>query len=88
MNKTEEKRDCVQKEFLAFPDIAADTINALLYRGCGLAEAEKLWPGPTETIYQGRERLRDVSDREPDKDGRQNAASQGRIHGRDLQGAV
>ena len=59
MNKTEEKRDCVQKEFLAFPDIAADTINALLYRGCGLAEAEKLWPGPTETIYQGRERLRD-----------------------------
>ena len=42
MNKTEEKRDCVQKEFLAFPDIAADTINALLYRGCGLAEAEKL----------------------------------------------
>ncbi len=25
----------------------------------GRAEAGKLWPGPTETIYQGRERLRD-----------------------------
>lgn len=59
MNKTKEKKDFAQKEFLAFPDIAADTINALLYQGCGLAHAESLWPGPTETIYQGREGLRD-----------------------------
>ena len=58
MNGTEEKMDTVEKEFMAFPDIAADTINALLYQGHELADAENLWPGPTETIYQGRERLR------------------------------
>ncbi len=59
MNQREEKRDTVEKEFVAFPDIAADTINALLYQGQALADAGSLWPGPTETIYQGRERLRD-----------------------------
>ncbi len=59
MNQREEKRDTVEKEFMAFPDIAADTINALLYQGQALADAGSLWPGPTETIYQGRETLRD-----------------------------
>ncbi len=59
MNKTKEKMDTVEKEFMAFPDIAADTINALLYQGQALTDAKSLWPGPTETIYQGRERLRD-----------------------------
>ncbi len=58
MNAAEEKMDTVEKEFLAFPDIAADTINALLYQGQALTDAECLWPGPTETIYQGREQLR------------------------------
>lgn len=57
--KIKEKMDAVEKEFVAFPDIAADTINALLYQGQALADAESLWPGPTETIYQGRERLRE-----------------------------
>ncbi len=59
MNQREEKRDTVEKEFIAFPDIAADTLNALLYQGQALADAGSLWPGPTETIYQGRETLRD-----------------------------
>lgn len=59
MKGTKEKSDIVEKEFMAFPDIAADTINALLYQGHVLVNAENLWPGPTETIYQGRERLKD-----------------------------
>lgn len=59
MKETEEKMDIVEKAFMAFPDIAADTINVLLYQGQGLTDAENLWPGPTETIYQGKERLRD-----------------------------
>lgn len=59
MNETDEKMDTVEKEFMAFPDVAADTINALLYQGDVLVDEENLWPGPTETIYQGRERLRD-----------------------------
>ena len=58
MKVTEEKMDIVEKEFMAFPDIAADTINALLYQGQVLTDAERLRPGPTETIYQGREQLR------------------------------
>ncbi len=59
MNRAEEKKDTAQKDFMAFPDIAADTINTLLYRGRMLTDADNLQPGPTETIYQGRERLRD-----------------------------
>ncbi len=59
MNKAEEKKDTAQKDFMAFPDIAADAINVLLYRGRMLTDADNLQPGPTETIYQGRERLRD-----------------------------
>lgn len=58
MAEPEEKKDIVEKEFLAYPDIAADTINALLYQGKTMTEAEKLWPGPTETFYQGQENLR------------------------------
>ncbi len=58
-SSSKEKMDRVEKEFMAFPDVAADTINALLYQGQALADAESLWPGPTETLYQGRERLRD-----------------------------
>ena len=59
MSRTEEKKDTAQKDFMAFPDIAADTINVLLYHGSVLVAAENLQPGPTETIYPGREKLRD-----------------------------
>ena len=33
MGKPKETKDIVEKEFLSFPDIAADVINALLYQG-------------------------------------------------------
>ena len=52
MQVTREKQDIVEKEFIGFPDIAADTINVLLYKGRQLTRAEDLRAGPTETIYQ------------------------------------
>ncbi|MBD5501887.1 MAG: Rpn family recombination-promoting nuclease/putative transposase [Lachnospiraceae bacterium] len=52
------KKNTVEKEFVSFPDIAADTINVLLYEGKKIADAKKLLAGPTETIYQGGENLR------------------------------
>ena len=54
----EETQDIVEKEFLGFPDIAEDVLNALLFGGKRVAEKEKLLAGPTESIYQGREKLR------------------------------
>ena len=32
MEETNEKKDTVEKEFVAFPNIAADVINVLLYQ--------------------------------------------------------
>ncbi len=58
MGKNGEKKDIVEKEFLAFPDVAADTINALLYQGQQVSQFQALLAGPTETIYQGRDTLR------------------------------
>lgn len=58
MGKPKETKDIVEKEFLSFPDIAADVINALLYQGRKEAEAKSLLAGPTESIYQGRRKLR------------------------------
>lgn len=58
MGKTREKKDTVEKDFVAFPDIAADVINVLLYQGEMVTKAGNLLSGPTETIYQGVEKLR------------------------------
>ncbi|MDE7446226.1 MAG: Rpn family recombination-promoting nuclease/putative transposase [Lachnospiraceae bacterium] len=58
MERTEEKKDTVEKEFIAFPDIAADVINVLLYQGKEVVKAENLLAGPTETIYQGWKKQR------------------------------
>ena len=58
MQGNSEKKDTVEKEFVAFPDVAADTINALLYQGKIRTGPQRLWPGPTETVYQGNEKLR------------------------------
>ena len=58
MEETNEKKDTVEKEFVSFPDIAADVINVLLYQGEKVAKAENLLAGPTETIYQGMEKQR------------------------------
>lgn len=56
--RAEETKDIVEKEFVSFPDVASDVINALLYQGEKVVIAENLLPGPTETVYQGVERLR------------------------------
>lgn len=58
MEGTNEKKDTVEKEFVAFPDIAADVINVLLYQGKKVTEEGNLLAGPTETIYQGMEKQR------------------------------
>ena len=58
MGKNEEKKDTVEKEFVSFPEIAADVINVLLYEGKRVTEPKKLLAGPTETTYQGWEKLR------------------------------
>ena len=58
MAESKDKKDIVEKEFLAFPDIAADVINVLLYRGKAVTEVGNLQAGPTEFIYQGGEKLR------------------------------
>ncbi|MCM1126663.1 MAG: Rpn family recombination-promoting nuclease/putative transposase [Lachnospiraceae bacterium] len=57
-NKVQETQDIVEKEFLAFPDVTADVLNALLYQGEELVQADALLAGPTESIYQGRGKLR------------------------------
>ena len=71
MQVTREKQDIVEKEFIGFPDIAADTINVLLYKGRQLTRAEDLRAGTTETVY-------------PDKDRRKDAAPESRLHRRSL----
>lgn len=58
MNKMKEKMDTVEKEFVSFPDIAADVINVLLYEGKKVTQVNNLCSGPTETVYQGWEMLR------------------------------
>lgn len=58
MEEAKEKKDIVEKEFVAFPDVAADVINVLLYQGKEITDKTNLRPGPTELIYQGKERLR------------------------------
>lgn len=58
MGKTRKKKDLVEKEFVSFPDIAVDIINALLYQGREIVEAGNLRAGPTEFIYQGGKELR------------------------------
>lgn len=58
METPKETKDITEKEFLAFPDVAADVINALLYQGKKVTKAENLLAGPTESIYQGKKKLR------------------------------
>lgn len=58
MSGISEKKDIVEKEFVAFPDITADVLNTLLYQGEAVVEADGLRSGPTESVYQGDKRLR------------------------------
>ena len=58
MSGTKEKKDIVEKDFVAFPDVAADLINVLLYRGKRIANMGSLMSGTTESVYQGKQKLR------------------------------
>ncbi len=54
----EETNDLVAKDFEAYPDVAADIINVLLYHGEETVRPGQLLAAPTESIYQGKEALR------------------------------
>ncbi|MDE7252412.1 MAG: Rpn family recombination-promoting nuclease/putative transposase [Acetatifactor sp.] len=56
MESTKESKDLVEKHFVAFPDVAADIINALLYGGDVVVRPENLLPASTETLYSGGEK--------------------------------
>ncbi len=51
--KMAEQKDLAEKDFVAFPDVAADTLNALLYDGEPIVSAAELLSAPTETLYYG-----------------------------------
>lgn len=51
-------QDIVEKEFIAFPDVTVDVLNALLYQGKEVTHVDELLAGPTESIYQGKKTLR------------------------------
>ncbi|MCM1120888.1 MAG: Rpn family recombination-promoting nuclease/putative transposase, partial [bacterium] len=48
-----ERKDLVEKDIVAFPDVAADVLNALLFDGESIVSAAELVPVPTETLYSG-----------------------------------
>ena len=54
----EATQDIVEKEFLGFSDVAEDVFNVLLFGGKKVAKKEKLLAGPTESIYQAGEKLK------------------------------
>jgi hypothetical protein len=47
-----------QKNLESYPDVFADTVNALMYDGRQVVKEEKLVPAPTESIYEDGEKLR------------------------------
>ena len=53
-----ETNDLAAKNFETYPDVAADIINVLIYEGLQRTNKDSLLASPTETVYQGRENLR------------------------------
>ena len=53
-----ETNDLAAKNFETYPDVAADIINVLIYEGQQRIDKDSLLASPTETVYQGRENLR------------------------------
>ena len=53
-----ETNDLTAKNFETYPDVAADIINVLIYEGEQKIDKDSLLASPTETVYQGREKLR------------------------------
>lgn len=52
------QKDLTEKNLESYPDVFADTINALLYQGEKVILEENLQAAPTETLYKGKQRLR------------------------------
>lgn len=48
------QKDLTEKSLEVYPDVFADTVNALLYGGEQVVLAENLQAAPTETLYQGK----------------------------------
>ena len=53
-----ETNDLTAKNFETYPDVAADIINVLIYEGEQRIDKDDFVASPTETVYQGRENLR------------------------------
>ena len=53
-----ETNDLTAKNFETYPDVAADIINVLIYEGLQRINKDSLLASPTETVYQGREKLK------------------------------
>ncbi len=49
------QRDLTEKALEFYPDVFADTVNALLYEGEQIVLPENLQAAPTETLYQGKQ---------------------------------
>ena len=45
------QKDLTGKNFILYPDVYADTLNALAYAGREVVHAEDLLPAPTESFY-------------------------------------
>ena len=56
--KNKDTKDLVMKDFEAYPDVAADLLNVFLHEGQQRVKQENLLAAPTETLYQGQEKLR------------------------------
>lgn len=55
--KNKDTKDLVMKEFEAYPDVAADLLNVFLYGGQYRVKENSLLAAPTETLYQGSDKL-------------------------------
>ena len=60
------QKDLSEKNLEFYPDVFADTVNALLYDGQPVVDPDTLTPAPTETLYPGntgklRNQFQDVS---------------------------
>ena len=67
------QKDLTEKNLEYYPDVFADIVNTLLYRGNPILTVEYLQPAPTETLYPGssnclRNQFQDVSRYEMEKD--------------------
>lgn len=49
------QKDLTQKNLECYPDVFADTVNALLYNGVQVLLPDTLQPAPTETLYHGKD---------------------------------